>query len=381
QQQQQHNQRTATPNECTCYDEITKLFDFGLAKELKPKYRKSHPAYPDQDTYKLTGCTGSRRYMAPEVCFSDPYNTKADVYSFGMLLYQVSSLVTPFDGFGMGKHEREVLRGGFRPDVKIPPMPSTTNTTTSNFLSKTKKSVSQSGLLLQQEQAMLEEMMGGSGTDRGGGGGNNDVTNPNEKKNQLLALRTKRYWPKQLPTLMEECWDYDMRYRPEMKEVTFRLDKCIDELVGQGKNSSGGGGAVAGHWPKFTPIHNTTKDEACAVTMDTTPTGHSYLSHGPGFVDTPNHHQQQQMFTLPGGGGGQLHQQQQQHFQFGQNYSEEMAFGTSSGSDNNKKKTKGREKSFYSAVTDKAVYQGQRRRSNDRSNDNSGDEPMMMNWR
>ncbi len=58
-----------------------------LSKELKPKYVKNHPAYPDQLTYKLTGCTGSRRYMAPEVCFSDPYNVKADVYSFGILLY------------------------------------------------------------------------------------------------------------------------------------------------------------------------------------------------------------------------------------------------------------------------------------------------------
>ena len=207
---------------CTCYDEVTKLFDFGLAKELKPKYRKTHPAYPDQDTFKLTGCTGSRRYMAPEVCFSDPYNAKADVYSYGMLLYQVSSLVTPFDGFSMGKHEREVLRGGYRPDVKIP----------SNSFLKGKKNAA---VLTQQEQMILE----------GGLDGDNA-----EKKNMILALRTKRYWPKELPRLMEECWDYDMRYRPEMKEVTYRLDRCIEDLV-QRNNSGGGGGLVPGHWPKF----------------------------------------------------------------------------------------------------------------------------------
>jgi len=55
--------------ECTCYKEITKLFDFGLCKELKPKYiRKStNPRQLDfneeETTYKLTSCTGSRRYM------------------------------------------------------------------------------------------------------------------------------------------------------------------------------------------------------------------------------------------------------------------------------------------------------------------------------
>jgi len=55
--------------ECTCYKEITKLFDFGLCKELKPKYiRKSMNPHQldfneEETTYKLTSCTGSRRYM------------------------------------------------------------------------------------------------------------------------------------------------------------------------------------------------------------------------------------------------------------------------------------------------------------------------------
>jgi len=32
-------------SECTCYTEIPKLFDVGLAKELKPKYLRAHPCH------------------------------------------------------------------------------------------------------------------------------------------------------------------------------------------------------------------------------------------------------------------------------------------------------------------------------------------------
>ncbi len=39
--------------------------------------------------YKLTGETGSYRYMAPEVFRHEPYNLKVDVYSFAMIIFQL----------------------------------------------------------------------------------------------------------------------------------------------------------------------------------------------------------------------------------------------------------------------------------------------------
>jgi len=62
-----------------------KVFDLGLAKELDPKLA-------DEDgLYKLTGTTGSLRYMAPEIAKNQPYNFLADVYSFGIIFWQVCS--------------------------------------------------------------------------------------------------------------------------------------------------------------------------------------------------------------------------------------------------------------------------------------------------
>jgi serine/threonine protein kinase len=47
-----------------------KIFDFGLAKELRTNERL------EDGTYKLTGDTGSPRYMAPEVANCKDYNGK-----------------------------------------------------------------------------------------------------------------------------------------------------------------------------------------------------------------------------------------------------------------------------------------------------------------
>lgn len=58
-----------------------KVGDFGLSKLIKVKNL--------HEVYKLTGETGSYRYMAPEVFRHKAYDTKVDVYSFGMILYEM----------------------------------------------------------------------------------------------------------------------------------------------------------------------------------------------------------------------------------------------------------------------------------------------------
>lgn len=57
-------------------DGTVKLIDFGLARIVEN-------ATVSNDVYEMSGETGSLRYMAPEVAGCQPYNQKADVYSFG----------------------------------------------------------------------------------------------------------------------------------------------------------------------------------------------------------------------------------------------------------------------------------------------------------
>lgn len=90
---------------------VLKLFDFGLAKELKPGRK-----YAD-GTYRLTGNTGSRRYMAPEVAKARPYNLSVDAYSFGILLWEMLALEKPFMGYSEVKHMELVVEGGQRPRI------------------------------------------------------------------------------------------------------------------------------------------------------------------------------------------------------------------------------------------------------------------------
>jgi serine/threonine protein kinase len=91
-----------------------KLFDFGLAKELKAGDER-----PD-GKYNLTGNTGSRRYMAPEVAKEIAYDLSVDVYSFGILLWELCALEKPFFGFSSGKHMQQVVMGGERPRLDTP---------------------------------------------------------------------------------------------------------------------------------------------------------------------------------------------------------------------------------------------------------------------
>jgi len=56
------------------------IYDFGLCKLWS---RGGGKESDTQDLRKLTGLTGSLRYMAPEVALCQPYNHKAEVFSFG----------------------------------------------------------------------------------------------------------------------------------------------------------------------------------------------------------------------------------------------------------------------------------------------------------
>ena len=67
--------------------------------------------------YNLTGKTGSIRYMAPEMMRRDPYDASIDIYSFGILLWEIFSHQKAFKGLSMSMLEFVVDQCNRRPEI------------------------------------------------------------------------------------------------------------------------------------------------------------------------------------------------------------------------------------------------------------------------
>lgn len=67
---------------------VAKIGDFGLHAQVNHDPTTSNT---ELITYALTGKTGAYIYMAPEVLTSKPYNEKVDVFSFGVIMFELFS--------------------------------------------------------------------------------------------------------------------------------------------------------------------------------------------------------------------------------------------------------------------------------------------------
>lgn len=65
-----------------------KLVDFGLSRFFRNEI---------DSPYNLTGETGTKRYMAPEVYNNLPYSYSVDVYSLGLIMYEMFANEQPFE--------------------------------------------------------------------------------------------------------------------------------------------------------------------------------------------------------------------------------------------------------------------------------------------
>lgn len=84
---------------------ILKLGDFGIAKIL------SHTAE------RLSTQAGTPYYMAPELFQQEKYNNKADIWSLGIILFEMIALDVPFSGQNYTKLVKRVI------SAKLPAIP------------------------------------------------------------------------------------------------------------------------------------------------------------------------------------------------------------------------------------------------------------------
>ena len=85
---------------------IIKMGDFGIARVLNTtrEYARTQ--------------VGTPYYLSPEIAESKPYSYASDIWSIGVLLYELCALRPPFDGAGMPQLMMKICRGNYPP---IPP--------------------------------------------------------------------------------------------------------------------------------------------------------------------------------------------------------------------------------------------------------------------
>eukprot|EP00002_Diphylleia_rotans_P015052 TRINITY_DN2914_c0_g1_i6.p1 TRINITY_DN2914_c0_g1~~TRINITY_DN2914_c0_g1_i6.p1 ORF type:complete len:401 (+),score=86.36 TRINITY_DN2914_c0_g1_i6:71-1273(+) len=100
-----------------CNNGILKLADFGVARILKGS------------EYAHTNI-GTPYYLSPEQWKDQPYNEKADMWSLGIVIYELVSLRLPFQGVNMNDLSRNVVHGQY------PRLPSHASPEVTNLVSR-----------------------------------------------------------------------------------------------------------------------------------------------------------------------------------------------------------------------------------------------------
>src|SRR5271156_1287985 len=123
-----------------------KILDFGLAKMIKPLAGSGSSAPSDAtvtmgvDTEHLTSpgtAVGTVAYMSPEQVRGKDLDTRSDIFSFGVVLYEMATGVLPFRGDTTGVIFAEILnRAPQSPLLYTPDMPDELSNIISRALEK-----------------------------------------------------------------------------------------------------------------------------------------------------------------------------------------------------------------------------------------------------
>jgi serine/threonine protein kinase len=105
-------------------DSLVKVVDFGIAKLSQSQSQRSNqfPAFSLSLTVSRAGMVmGSARYMSPEQARGLPVDPRSDIFSLGIVLYEMVCGRCPFDGETVSDVIAEILKGTPQTLVEIIP--------------------------------------------------------------------------------------------------------------------------------------------------------------------------------------------------------------------------------------------------------------------
>ncbi|MBN1210509.1 MAG: protein kinase [Myxococcaceae bacterium] len=106
-------------------DQDVKVLDFGLAKLREPEAAGSAALLPEGETVSLLTevgqLLGSPGYMSPEQATGKPVDHRTDLFSFGVLLYELVTGKRPFMGYTAGEQIVAICRDEPEPASKLNP--------------------------------------------------------------------------------------------------------------------------------------------------------------------------------------------------------------------------------------------------------------------
>lgn len=82
---------------------LIKLGDFGIAKCLNFTMEKA------------STIVGTPYYLSPEIVQNQPYSFKSDIWSLGVLLYEMITLKMPFEASSLPMLSLKIIRGSYNP--------------------------------------------------------------------------------------------------------------------------------------------------------------------------------------------------------------------------------------------------------------------------
>jgi NIMA (never in mitosis gene a)-related kinase len=80
---------------------MIKLGDFGIAKSLEWTWQKAMTV------------VGTPYYLSPEILLNKPYSYKSDIWSLGVLLYEMTALKMPFDATSLPILSMRIIKGEY----------------------------------------------------------------------------------------------------------------------------------------------------------------------------------------------------------------------------------------------------------------------------